>query len=68
MSEEVNKEQAKGAKQEKITELADEQLDEAAGGDSQGPDPNTSEGIFVFTSSAPVSRPDDDPLETRREH
>ena len=32
MSEEVNKEQTKGAKQEKITELSEEQLEEAAGG------------------------------------
>jgi hypothetical protein len=35
MSEEVNKEQTKAAKQEKITELSDDQLDEAAGGRSQ---------------------------------
>ena len=32
MSEEANKEQTKGAKQENITELNDEQLDEASGG------------------------------------
>ncbi len=32
MSEEVNKEQTKAAKQEKITELSDEQLAEAQGG------------------------------------
>ena len=32
MSEQVNKEQTKGAKQEKITELSDEQLAEAQGG------------------------------------
>ena len=32
MSEEVNKEQTKTAKQEKFTELSDDQLDEAAGG------------------------------------
>ena len=32
MSEQVNKEQTKGAEQENITELTDEQLDEAAGG------------------------------------
>ena len=32
MSKEVNKEQAKGATQEEITELTDDQLDEAAGG------------------------------------
>ena len=35
MSEEVNKEQTNAAKQEKITELSDDQLDEAAGGRSQ---------------------------------
>ena len=32
MSEEVNKEQTKSAKQEKSTELTDGQLDETAGG------------------------------------
>ena len=32
MSKEVNKEQTKAAKQEKITELSEEQLVEAAGG------------------------------------
>ena len=32
MSEEVNKERRKGAKQENVTELTDDQLDEAAGG------------------------------------
>ena len=32
MSEEVSKEQTKGAKQEEKAELTDEQLDEAAGG------------------------------------
>ena len=32
MSEEVNKEQTKGATQEEITELTDDRLDEAAGG------------------------------------
>ena len=32
MSEEVNKEQTKAAKQETVTELSDDQLDEAAGG------------------------------------
>ena len=36
MSEEVNKEQTKAAKQEKSTELTDDQLDEAAGGTSTG--------------------------------
>ena len=36
MSEEANKEQTKGAKQENITELNDEQLDEAAGGSAAG--------------------------------
>ncbi len=35
MSKEVNKEQAKGATQEEITELTDDQLDEAAGGAAQ---------------------------------
>ena len=35
MSEEVNKEQTKGAKQEKNTELTDEQLDAASGGTNQ---------------------------------
>ncbi len=35
MSEEVNKEQTKDAEQEKITELSDAQLDEAAGGGPQ---------------------------------
>ena len=34
MSEQVNKEQTKDAKQEKITELSDEQLAEAQGGDA----------------------------------
>ena len=34
MSEEVKKDQSKAAKQEKITELSDDQLDEAAGGSS----------------------------------
>ena len=34
MSEEVKKDQSKAAKQEKITELSDDQLDEAAGGAS----------------------------------
>ena len=38
MSEEVNKEQTKGAKQEKSTELTDDQLDEAAGGGENGED------------------------------
>ena len=32
MSEQVNKEQTKGTEQEKITELSDEQLAEAQGG------------------------------------
>ena len=32
MSEEVNNEQTKGAKQEEVTELTDDQLDEVAGG------------------------------------
>ena len=32
MSDEVNKEQTKDAQQENITELTDEQLDEASGG------------------------------------
>ncbi len=32
MSEEVNKEQTKAAKQENITEISDDKLDEAAGG------------------------------------
>ena len=35
MSEEVNKEQTKGASQEKTTELTDAQLDEAVGGNRQ---------------------------------
>ena len=35
MSKEVNKEQAKAATQEEITELTDDQLDEAAGGYKQ---------------------------------
>ncbi len=35
MSDQVNKEPTKAAKQEKITELSDDQLDEAAGGRSQ---------------------------------
>ena len=35
MSEEVNKEQTKDAKQDEITERSDDQLDEAAGGRSQ---------------------------------
>ena len=34
MSEEVNKERTQAAKQEKITELSEDQLDEAAGGSS----------------------------------
>ena len=34
MSEEVNKEQTKGATQDKIPELADDQLDEVAAGRS----------------------------------
>ena len=34
MSEEVKKDQSKAAKQEKITELSDDQLDEVAGGSS----------------------------------
>lgn len=33
MSEEINKEQTKAAKHEEITELSDDQLDEAAGGE-----------------------------------
>lgn len=33
MSEQVNKEQAKGMKQENVTELTDDQLDEVAGGE-----------------------------------
>ena len=32
MPEKINREQTKDAKQEKITELSDDQLDEAAGG------------------------------------
>ncbi len=36
MSEQVNKEQTKDAKQEKITELSDEQLAEAKGGSAPG--------------------------------
>ena len=35
MSKEVNKEQAKAATQEEITELTDDQLDEAVGGYKQ---------------------------------
>ena len=69
MSDQVNKEQTKAAKQEKIMELSDEQLDEAAGaqgrdlsvtGDAARPDkdtssdPDTSDGIFVFTGGAPA--------------
>ena len=38
MSEEVNKEQTKDAKQEKTTELTGDQLDEAAGGLEAHPD------------------------------
>jgi hypothetical protein len=34
MSDQVNKEQTKDAKQDEITERSDEQLDEAAGGGS----------------------------------
>ena len=37
MPEEVNKEQTKAAKQQKITDLSDDQLDEAAGGSSVDP-------------------------------
>ena len=33
MSDQVNKEQTRAAKQENITELTDEQLDEASGGE-----------------------------------
>ena len=33
MSEEMNKEETKAAKQEEITELSDDRLDEAAGGE-----------------------------------
>ena len=36
MSEQVNNEQTKDAKQEKITELTDDELDEVAGGRSLG--------------------------------
>ena len=35
MSDQVNKEQTKAAKQETVTELSDDQLDEAAGGGPQ---------------------------------
>ena len=36
MSEEVNNEQTKGAKQEEVPELTDDQLDEVAGGAISG--------------------------------
>ena len=50
MSEEANKEQAKGAEQEKVNELTDEQLDEAAGG----------------TAQSLTSRTEDDPSQFRK--
>ena len=43
MSEEVNREQTKAAKQEKITELSDDQLDGAAGGSPQQVTPRLSD-------------------------
>ena len=41
MSQEVNKEQTKDASQEKTTELTDDQLDEAAGGEASSCDTST---------------------------
>ena len=46
MSKEVNKEQTKAAKQEKITELSEEQLVEAAGGASERAGSQSSRGMW----------------------
>jgi hypothetical protein len=48
MSKEVNKEQTKAAQQEEITELSDDQLDEAAGG---SPLRGTTEETLTTTES-----------------